>query len=79
LPRPWIRDLRAYARATQSRLIVGAAALLLVVGGGLIWLVYGKSAAVLALVCMGLGVAPLVLIAAFLGLAGWIARKDRRD
>jgi hypothetical protein len=58
---------------------VGAAALLLVVGGGLIWLVYGKSAAVLALVCMGLGVTPLALIAAFLGLAGWIARRDRRD
>ena len=79
MPRPRIRDLRAYARATHFRLILGAAALLLVIGGGLIWLVYGKSAAVLALVCMGLGVAPMVLIAAFLGLAGWIARRNRRD
>lgn len=79
MPRPSIRDLRAYARATHFRLIVGALALLLIVGGGLIWLVYGKSAAVLGVACVGLGLAPLVLIAAFLALAGWVVRRDGRD
>lgn len=79
MAKPPILDLRAYARGTQFRLIVGAMALLFIVGGGLIWLVYGKSAFVLGLLCMGLGVTPILLIVAFLALAGWVARRGGGD
>jgi TM2 domain-containing membrane protein YozV len=62
------RDLRAYANQTNRRLIAGGILLLFVVGDGLIYLIFGREAAVLGLVCLILGLAPLVLI----GLAFWI-------
>jgi hypothetical protein len=60
---PPARDLRAYARTTQLRLIVGALALIFIVGDGLIWLIFGASAARLALLCTLAGLAPVVIIA----------------
>ena len=38
-------------RGTQARLILGGALVLVVVGGGLIWLLYGRSAALIAVSC----------------------------
>jgi hypothetical protein len=70
------RDLRRYARSTQARLIAGGLALLIVVGDGLIALVYGRQAAVLALLCTAAGLAPVILIVAWLWLIGWIARRS---
>ena len=69
------RDLRAYARQTNVRLFVGFFILLLLVGDGLIYAIYGPSAAVSGLLCIGAGAAPLVLIWLALNLIGWIARK----
>ncbi|NIV33058.1 MAG: hypothetical protein GWN58_27515 [Anaerolineae bacterium] len=37
---------------TQSRLIVAGLALLIIVGGGLVWLLYGDVAAVSAVSCL---------------------------
>jgi hypothetical protein len=72
------RDLRRYARSTQARLIVGALALILTLGTGLVWLIYGPRAAALALLCVLAGVAPCLLI--FLGLLAleWISRRANR-
>ncbi len=42
-----IRDLREYTRNTQTRLIIGFLALAFLVGVGLIYLFYGKEAALL--------------------------------
>jgi polyferredoxin len=37
---------------TQSRLIVGGMLILLVVGGGLVWAIYGPVAAITAAACL---------------------------
>ena len=73
------RDLRAYARSTQARLVLGALVLLYAVGGGLIWAIYGREAAGLAVICIAVGLAPVVLIAGWLLIVEWAARKARDD
>lgn len=70
-----IRDLRRYARQTQIRLILGGIFLLFVVGGGLIYLFYGKEAAILGLFCLVLGLSPLALIWLLLLLLEWATRR----
>ncbi len=69
------RDLRRYARQTNVRLAVGGVLLLFLVGDGLIYIFYGQGAAVLGLVCLVLGLAPLVLIGLALWVIEWIARR----
>ena len=69
------RDLRAYSRRTQVGLALGALTLLLLVGDGLIWIIYGRAAAGLALLCTAIGVAPLLLIWLALAGIGWLAKR----
>ena len=73
------RDLRAFSRQTNVRLLVGFIILLFVVGDGLIYLFYGRASAIMGMVCLGAGVAPLLLI--FLVLKGmeWIVERARRE
>ena len=61
------RDLRRYARDTNIRLFVGFLLILFLVGDGLIWVIYGREAAILGMICILAGLAPLLLI----GLALW--------
>jgi len=56
------RDLRKYARQTNVRLIVGGLILVFVVGIGLIYLFFGQGAALTGLLCLIVGLIPLVLI-----------------
>ena len=69
------RDLRKYASQTNTRLIAGGILLLFIVGDGLIYLFYGKDAALMGVICLLFGLAPLVLI--WLALAGldWIVKR----
>jgi len=69
------RDLRKYNRQTTIRLILGGLFLLVVVGDGLIYLIYGSSAAVTGLICMGTGLLPVGLTILALELLGWLAKK----
>ncbi len=62
------QDLRQYARQTNRRLLVGFILILLLVGDGLIYIFYGRSAALFGLACMLAGLAPVLLI----WLAFWI-------
>ncbi|HEY42661.1 MAG TPA: hypothetical protein G4O11_01635 [Anaerolineae bacterium] len=73
------RDLRAYARITQLRLLLGALFIIIVVGNGLIRLIYGSEAAVSALLCTGIGLLPVLLIIGSIWVMGWIVRKERGD
>ena len=73
------RDLRKYARTTQIRLIIGVLVILIVVGNGLIWMIFGSNAAHMALICMGIGIATALLIIVSLGLIAWILRRARID
>jgi uncharacterized membrane protein len=73
------RDLRAYARNTNVRLAVGAFFLLFVIGVGLIYLVYGKEAAVLGFFCLLAAMLPIVLTLLFLFITDWIVKRAGRD
>ena len=55
-------DLRGYTSQTVIRLVVGALILLLVVGGGLIWWLYGLGAAIMGFLCLLGALLPIGLI-----------------
>ena len=46
-------NMRELQQRTDRNLIIGALVILFVVGGGLIWLLYGVEQALMAEVCMG--------------------------
>lgn len=73
------RDLRRYARDTNTRLMIGALLLLFIVGDGLIYIVYGPSAALLGFMCLIVGLLPILLIIVILSLIDWIARKSNEQ
>ncbi len=69
------RDLRKYARQTTTRLAIGGLLILFLVGIGLIYLIYGREAAILGTICMLAGLSPLVLIWLSLEILDWIVRR----
>ncbi|MBK7453039.1 MAG: hypothetical protein IPJ46_04755 [Anaerolineales bacterium] len=73
------RDLRSYMKDTNVRLIIGALALLFIVGDGLIWLIYGFGAAMMGLLCMLGAFVPIGLIFFFLFVTDWIVKRAGRD
>jgi len=73
------RDLRKYATQTNTRLILGGIGLLYLVGGGLIYLIYGRAAAISGVICLSLGLVPLALAWLALSLVGWIAKRADSD
>lgn len=73
------RDLRKYARQTSVQLAVGAILLLFLIGDGLIYLIYGKGAAVMGVACLLMGLAPLLLIALLMLLLNWVVKLANRD
>jgi hypothetical protein len=73
------RDLRQYARQTNVRLAAGAVLVLLVVGVGLIYIIYGPRAAVMGLLCMGGALLPVLLIALVLFIMDWIVKRATQE
>ena len=71
------RDLRKYTRETNICLIFGAFILLLIVGVGLVWLIYGQGAGGMALVCLLAALAPIVLILGVFLAIDWILSHAR--
>lgn len=69
------RDLRRYARQTNIRLLIGGLLIIFLVGIGLIYLFYGRSAALMGVVCMAAGLVPLALTWLILIFIGWIAKR----
>lgn len=74
-----MRDLRKYSKQTGVRLGVGAFLLLFVVGGGLIWLIYGAPAAGLGLTCLLAALVPVALILGVLLVMDWIVKRARPE
>jgi multisubunit Na+/H+ antiporter MnhB subunit len=70
-----VRDLRQYAKQTNVRLALGAFLLLFVVGVGLIWLIYGGSAAGMALTCLLAALVPVILILLVFVAIEWILKR----
>lgn len=73
------RDLRKYAQQTSVQLGAGALLALFIIGDGLIYLIYGKGAALMGLICLLAGVAPILIIALFMVLLNWIVKRANRD
>ena len=69
------RDLRKFSRNTNVRLAIGFVVLLLVVGDGLIYLIYGPSAAFMGVLCILGGLAPIVLIAGLMFIIDQVVKK----
>jgi len=71
-------DLRSYARQTNFRLVLGFLLLLFILGDGLIYIFYGRNAAAMGLICLGMGLAPALLIWLVLMILGWMVSKVNR-
>jgi len=73
------RDLRKYARQTNVRLGLGAGLLLILVGTGLIYTIYGPGAAVGGLLCLFAALLPISLIFLSLAILDWIQKRADRS
>ncbi len=73
------RDLRKYVRQTNIRLIAGGLGLLFIIGDGLIYLIYGASAAVMGFLCLLGGMVPVGLVVLIMMLIDWIAKRANPD
>lgn len=73
------RDLREYARQTNIRLIIGGVLLLFIVGDGLIYFIYGPGAAISGLLCLGIGLVPVLLIMLVLTVIDWAVKRADRE
>ena len=70
-----MRDLRQYAKQTNVRLALGAFLLLFVVGVGLVWLIYGGSAAGMAFTCLLAALVPVILILLVFVAIEWVLKR----
>ena len=73
------RDLRQYARQTNFRLVVGFFLVLFIIGDGLIYLFIGREAAIMGLICLVAGIAPIILILLALWIIDWIVRRNNPE
>jgi len=69
------RDLRRYAKQTNIRLIIGGIAIIIIIGDGLIFLLYGRDAAVMGVLCFMVGLLPLLVIWMVLFFFEWVVNK----
>ncbi len=73
------RDLRKYARKTNRRLFIGFGLILVLVGDGLIYWMYGQNAAILGLICILAGIGPVALIWLVLNGFEWIVKRANEN
>jgi len=71
-----MRNIRKYAQQTSTRLIIGGLAIIFLIGEGLIYLLYGKNAALMGMLCLGMGLVPVFIILCILWLMEQIVRKN---
>jgi uncharacterized membrane protein YhaH (DUF805 family) len=75
-----MRDLRRYAAQTRNRLIIWGVMIIIVIGEILIYLFYGTQSAIFGLLCMLVGLFPLLLIFLVLwGLDQIVKRMHDQD
>jgi hypothetical protein len=69
-------NLRKHHQKTERNLILGGFAVLFVVGGGLVWYLYGFGAALTSWACLGSGVALFGVLYLILKLIElWVTRR----
>ena len=72
-----MRNLKDYARQTNVRLIIGGLLIVFLLGVGLIYLIYGPGAAISGMLCLGIGLIPVIVIMAALWIMEYILRKQK--
>lgn len=72
-------DLRRYAKQTNIQLIIGFLLILFIVGDGLIYLFYGQGAAIMGIICLLAGIAPVILIFTALWIIDWIVQRNNPE
>jgi hypothetical protein len=73
-----MRDLRKYARQTNLQLATGFLLILLIVGDGLIYIIWWREAAMMGVVCILAGLAPLVAVFLILwGIEKFIQKNNQ--
>ncbi|MBA4421457.1 MAG: hypothetical protein C0391_09965 [Anaerolinea sp.] len=72
-----MRNLKDYARQTNIRLIIGGLLIVFLLGVGLIYLIYGLGAAISGMLCLGIGLIPVIVIMAALWIMEYILRKQK--
>ena len=73
------RDLRRYARQTRTRLLAGLFLLLFLLGDGLIYLFYGRNAALMGLLCLLGALVPVAIIILILAIIDRIVKHANPD
>ena len=74
-----MRDLNKYKRETNTRLIIGAVVLILLIGDGLIFIIYGTGPGFMGLTCLLAGLAPVLLIALVIYFINWSVKHANRE
>lgn len=74
-----MRDLNKYIRETNIRLIVGALILIFIIGDGLIFLIYGSGPAWMGLICLLIGLVPVLLIIMIINIIDWSVKRANRE
>ena len=74
-----IRDLRRYAHQTRTRLLTGLFVLVYLVGDGLIYLFYGREAALMGLTCLLGALLPVGIIIFVLAIMDWIVKRANHE
>ena len=69
------RDLRRYARQTNIRLLIGGVVILFLVGDGLVYIIYGQSAAILGFICILFGLSPILFVGLILFTIEWLVNR----
>jgi hypothetical protein len=69
-------NLRRHRRQTEQQLALAVVLSLLLVGGGLVGLIYGTGAAVMAISCLTLGCAVFAILWFAVTLMEWWARTE---
>ncbi len=70
------KTLAEYSRQTTFRLIAGGILTLVIVGDTLIYIIYGSAAAISGVLCLGVGLLPVLIISGILWVMEYIVKKN---
>jgi hypothetical protein len=73
------RDLRQYSKQTNIRLIIGFLLILFIIGDGMIYMFFGRGAAIMGFICLLAGLIPIILIIFALWIIEWIAHRNNPE
>jgi hypothetical protein len=74
-----MKDLREFSRKTNIRLVIGFVLILFLVGDGLVYLIYGKNAAISGAICILGGLIPIGLIGGLFLLIDFVIKKANEE